>query len=184
VITGFRVHLQGGQGLYGVQPDLATYAKALGAGAAVSALAGGRQYMDLIASAQVVHAGTLNGNPLALAAAAAALDTLARDDGAVFSQLARLGERLRAGLETILRGRGFEVLTSGVGSVFQLSFMSRQARTYREALAANAPRYIDFAVAMLDEGVLLLPDGRWYLSVAHTDADIDLTLAAVERAAT
>jgi glutamate-1-semialdehyde 2,1-aminomutase len=181
VITGFRVHLQGAQGLYGVEPDLATYAKAIGAGTPLSALAGKARYMDLVASGQVVHAGTLNGNPIALAAAHAALTVLARDDGAVYGEIARRGERVRAGLEKILRRVGFDVVTSGVGSVFQVSFMTRRAHTYRETMAADAARYNDFAIGMLDEGVLLLPDGRWYMSAAHTDADVDFTLSAADR---
>lgn len=181
VITGFRVHLKGAQGLYGVEPDLATYAKAIGAGTALSALAGKAKYMDLIASGQVVHAGSLNGNPISLAAARAALDVLARDNGAVYADLNRRGERLRSSLEKLLRSRGCEVVTAGVGPVFQLSFMPRPARNYRDTLAADAARYSDFAIGMLDEGILLLHDGRWYISSAHTDADIDLTLAAAER---
>jgi glutamate-1-semialdehyde 2,1-aminomutase len=181
VITGFRVHLKGGQGLYGIEPDLATYAKAIGAGTALSALAGKAKYMDLIASGQVVHAGSLNGNPISLAAAQAALDILARDDGAVYAGLARRGERLSSGLEKLLRSRGYEVVTSGAGSVFQLSFMPRPARNYRDTLAADTARYSDFAIGMLDEGIVLLHDGRWYISTAHTDADVDFTLSAAER---
>jgi glutamate-1-semialdehyde 2,1-aminomutase len=184
VITGFRVHLQGAQGLFGVEPDLATYAKAIGAGTALSALAGKDRYMDLIAGGRVVHAGTLNGNPISLAAANAALEILARDNGAVYAPLARRGERLRSGLEQLIRASGSEVVTSGVGSVFQLSFMRQPARTYRDTLTANAARYSDFAMGMLDEGILLLPDGRWYVSIAHTDADIDFTLSAAERVLT
>ncbi len=181
VITGFRVHLEGAQGLYGVEPDLATYAKAIGAGTALSALAGKSRYMDLIASGQVVHAGTLNGNPIALAAARAALAILTRDNGAVYAKLNLRGERLRIGLEQRLQAAGFQVVTSGVGSIFQLSFMPNPARTYRDTLAADTARYSDFAIGMLDEGVLLLHDGRWYVSTAHTDADIDHTLAAADR---
>jgi glutamate-1-semialdehyde 2,1-aminomutase len=184
VITGFRVHLRGAQGLYGIEPDLATYAKAIGAGTPLSALAGKAEYMERIASGQVVHAGTLNGNPIALSAARAALDVLARDKGAVYGVLTRRGERLRLGLEALLRRAGFGAVTSGLGSVFQLSFMGRPARTYRETMAADAARYSDFAIGMLDEGVLLLPDGRWYISAAHSDADIDFTLSAAERVIT
>jgi glutamate-1-semialdehyde 2,1-aminomutase len=181
VITGFRVHLKGAQGLFGVEPDLATYAKAIGAGTALSALAGRARYMDLIASGEVVHAGSLNGNPISLAAAQAALDVLARENGAVYADLTRRGERLRSGLEKLLRSRGHEVVTSGVGSVFQLSFMARPARNYRDTLSADTARYSDFAIGMLDEGILVLHDGRWYISTAHTDADIDSTLSAAER---
>lgn len=182
VITGFRLCLEGAQGYYGVTPDLATYAKAIGAGTPLSALAGKRKYMELIADGTVVHAGTLNGNPIVLAAANAALEMLSRDCGAVYEQMRRRGERLRRGLEAILRSNDYSVVTAGEGPVFHLAFMERAARNYRELLAADQGLYSDFALALLDEGVLVLPDGRWYLSTAHRDEDIDATLAAAKRA--
>lgn len=182
VITGFRLDLRGAQHHYGVTPDLATYAKAVGGGTPLSVLAGKREFMQLIASGRVMHGGTLNGNPLSLAAAKAVLEILARDDGAVYGELWRRGERLRSGLEEILRGGGFEVVTSGAGPVFQVSFMAQPARNYRATLDAGKLLYSDFALAMLDEGVLVLPDGRWYISTAHTDAQVTATLAAAERA--
>jgi glutamate-1-semialdehyde 2,1-aminomutase len=181
VITGFRLHLQGGQGYYSVTPDLATYAKAVGGGAAFSCLAGASEFMSLIATGKVVHAGTLNGNPLALAAVKATLDVLARDAGAIYEGLWRRGEKLRSGLETILRSNGLDVITSGGGPVFQLSFMDRRARNYRDTLAADKALYSNFALALLDEGILAIPDGRWYISTAHSDSDIDATLDAVRR---
>ena len=183
VITGFRLHLQGAQGFYEITPDLATYAKAIGGGAPLSALAGKAKVMDLIASGKVVHAGSLNGNPLCLSAAKAVLDVLCRNEGAVYADLWRRGERLRKGLEGILRTHGFNIITAGGGPVFQLSFMEKPARNYRETLSADKWLYSNFALALLDEGVLVLPDGRWYLSTAHNDEDIDTTLAAAERAA-
>ena len=79
--------------------------------------------MRLIADGRVLHGGTLNGNPLSLAAARAVLEILSRDDGAVYGEMWRRGERLRFGLEEILRGAGFEAVTSGAGPVFQVSFM-------------------------------------------------------------
>src|SRR5258708_28839718 len=120
--------------------------------------------MDLIASGQVVNAGSLNGNPIALAAAQAALDVLARDNGAVYRNLTRRGERLRSGLEKLLRSRGHEVVTAGVGAVFQLSFMACPARNYRDILAADAARYSDLAIRILGESRPLLPHRRWYIS--------------------
>jgi glutamate-1-semialdehyde 2,1-aminomutase len=182
VITGFRLHLAGAQGWYGVTPDLATYAKAVGGGTALSVLAGRSAYMDLIASGKVVHAGTLNGNPLSLAAARAALHILMRDNGAALDRMRCLGLRLRGGLESILRSRGHRVVSSGEGAVFHLSFMETPARCYRDLLRADEQLYSDFAVCLLSEGVLVLPDGRWYLSLAHTDADVDQSLEAAERA--
>jgi glutamate-1-semialdehyde 2,1-aminomutase len=181
VITGFRLQLAGAQGHYGVTPDLATYAKALGGGVAVSALAGTREYMELIASGKVVHAGTLNGNPIALAAAKATLEILARDRDTIYDGLWKRGERLRLGLEKVLRDGGFKVVTSGGGPVFQLSFMETRATNYRDTLAADQGQYRDFVLALLDEGVLALPDGRWYLSAAHSDTDIDAALEAATK---
>jgi glutamate-1-semialdehyde 2,1-aminomutase len=181
VITGFRLHLRGAQHYYGVTPDLATYAKAVGGGAPLSVLAGKGEFMRLIAEGRVLHGGTLNGNPLSLAAAKAVLEILSRDDGAVYGEMWRHGERLRFEVEKILRGAGFEVVTSGAGPVFQVSFMSRPARNYRETLDADKWLYSDFALALLDEGVLVLPDGRWYISAAHTDEQVAATLAAAAR---
>jgi glutamate-1-semialdehyde 2,1-aminomutase len=183
VVTGFRLHLAGAQGHYGVVPDLATYAKALGGGVAVSALAGKREFMELIASGKVIHAGTLNGNPLALAAAKATLEILSRGRESIYPDLWKHGEKLRLGLERVLLERGLKVVTSGGGPVFQLSFMENRANNYRDMLAADQTKYRDFAIALLDEGVSILPDGRWYVSAAHSDEDIDETLAAIERAA-
>jgi len=182
VITGFRVHLRGAQHHYGVVPDLATYAKAVGGGTPLSVLAGRSEFMHLIATGKVMHGGSLNGNPLSLAAAKAVLEILARNNGAVYSDLWQHSERLRFGLEQTLRDCGLPVVTSGTGPVFQVSFMARPARNYRETLDADRQLYGDLAVALLDEGVLVLPDGRWYLSTAHTDDHVSATLAAAKRA--
>lgn len=183
VITGFRLALGGAQERYQVTPDLAVYAKAIGAGATLSAMGGRQRVMDLVANGPVIHAGTLNGNPLALAAGKACLDVLSRDGGAVYTDLRSRGERLRAGIASELNRQAGPVVTQGEGAVFQVQFMAQPARNYRETLAADKQAYSDFALALLDEGVLVLPDGRWYVSAAHTDADIDATLDAVKRAA-
>ncbi len=182
VITGFRVDLKGAQGVYGVVPDLATYAKAVGAGTALSVLAGRRQYMERIANGEVVHAGTLNGNPISLAAAAAALEVLSRNDGAVYGEMRRLSGKLRSGIEAALRAKGLPVVTSGEGPVFHVSFMEEPARNYRDTLRADQSAYTQLAIALLDEGVLVLQDGRWYVSAVHGDAAIDETLSALDRA--
>jgi glutamate-1-semialdehyde 2,1-aminomutase len=181
VITGFRLALGGAQEFYGVTPDLATYAKAVGAGTPLSVLAGKHEYMDLIAAGKVVHAGTLNGNPLSLAAAKAALDYLGQDGGSIYTALHRRGNRLRSSLENLLRTAGLPAVTNGDGPVFHIAFADRPARTYRDTLHANTAMYSDFALALLDEGVMVLPDGRWYLSTAHSDEDVNATIAAIER---
>jgi glutamate-1-semialdehyde 2,1-aminomutase len=183
VITGFRLAYGGAQERYGVLPDLATFAKAVGAGTPLSVLAGRRDYMERIANGSVVHAGTLNGNAVSLAAAAAALDVLRTEGEDGYERLRERAGRLRYGLESILLAKGFTVSMCGDGPVFSLSFAARAPRNYRDTLAASQELYNDFALAMLDEGVLVLPDGRWYVSFAHTDGDIDETLEAATRAA-
>lgn len=180
VITGFRVDLAGAQGRWGVTPDLATYAKAVGGGVPLSVLAGRSEYMDWIVRGDVVHAGTLNGNPLCLAAAKATIEVLAEGNGSVYPDLRARGDRLRNGIEQALRVAGYPVVTSGDGPVFQVSFMCDRAATYRDMLRADTSIYSDFALALLDEGVLVLPDGRWYVSAAHTEEDIDQTLDIVQ----
>jgi glutamate-1-semialdehyde 2,1-aminomutase len=179
VITGFRVDLRGAQGRWRVTPDLATYAKAVGAGVPLSVLAGRSEFMDRIGAGVVVHAGTLNGNPLCLAAARAAIELLAADNGAIYHDLRARADRLRNGIASALDETGPPAIISGDGPVFQVSFMSEPARNYRETLRAQTALYGDFAVGLLDRGVLVLPDGRWYVSTAHTEEDIDRTLEVV-----
>ena len=181
VITGFRLALGGAQSHYGVVPDLATFAKAAGGGLPLSVLAGKAEFMGLIAEGKVVHAGTLNGNPLSLAAAKATIEELARNDGSAYKHLWAIGEQLRNGMDQILRDAGLPVVITAGGPVFHLSFAERAARTYRETLSANTALYSDFAVGLLDESILVLPDGRWYISTAHTADDIEQTLNAVKR---
>lgn len=183
VITGFRIALGGAQEFYGITPDLATYAKAVGAGTPLSVLAGTSQYMQLIEQGRVVHAGTLNGNPVALSAAKAALQFLSQNATEIYPALAARGSRLRDGIAGTLRKAGLAVCVAGEGAVFHLSFTDVQPKNYRDLLSSDRQLYSDFVLALLAEGVLPLPDGRWYLSTAHTDADLDATLAAVEDAA-
>jgi glutamate-1-semialdehyde 2,1-aminomutase len=179
VITGFRVDLGGAQDRWGVTPDLATYAKAVGGGVPLSVLAGRSEYMDWITRGQVIHAGTLNGNPLSLAAARATIELLAADQGTIYGCLRERGERLRRGIDEALKSAGLPAVLSGDGPVFQVSFMEQPAVNYRETLRARTSLYSDFALALLDHGVLILPDGRWYVSTAHSDEDIERTLEAV-----
>jgi glutamate-1-semialdehyde 2,1-aminomutase len=182
VITGLRLDLGGAQTRFGVTPDLATFAKAVGAGVPLSVLAGGTEYMRLIAEGEVVHAGTLNGNPLALAAAKAALDHLSRERNEIYPRLRLLGSALAAGLVNILNAAGIYAVSTGDGAVFTVHLQERTPHTYADTLESDGPARSDFILALLDEGILALPDGRWYISAAHSEADIDATLAAAKRA--
>jgi glutamate-1-semialdehyde 2,1-aminomutase len=182
VITGLRLELGGGQTRYGVTPDLATFAKAVGAGLPLSVLAGKRECMNLIATGEVVHAGSLNGSPLVLAGAKAALDELRQGEATIYPRMRRLGERLAAGLVENFRAAGIAAVATGDGPVFSVHLQEKTPRNYRDTLASNQRAWSDFVLALLDEGVVILPDGRWYISAAHTEEDIDATLAAAQRA--
>jgi glutamate-1-semialdehyde 2,1-aminomutase len=183
VITGLRIDLGGAQTRFGIVPDIATFAKAVGAGVPLSVLAGKREFMRLIADGEVVHAGSLNGNPLILAAARAALTKLRDEHETIYPRLRTLGQTLADGLVRVMHDAGYDALTTGDGAVFTLHLQSERPRKYRDILAGNPRAYSDFAVALLDEGVIVLPDSRWYISAAHTAEDIDATLAAAKRAA-
>jgi glutamate-1-semialdehyde 2,1-aminomutase len=184
VISGFRVALGGAQQYFGVTPDLAVFGKALAAGFPLSCVAGKRALMELIARREVVHAGTFNGNPISLAAASAALAELSRDGGRLLREAAERGDRLRAGLVEALRSADIPAVAQGIGPAFSVSVgVDRPLRDYRDFLRVDGQAYGRFAEALLDRGVLCLQRGMWYVSTAHSDDDIALTLAAAHDAA-
>lgn len=181
VITGFRLALGGAQRFYGVTPDLAIFAKAIGAGLPLSAIAGRKEYMDYIARGEVVHAGTLNGNPLCLAAANAALDHLETNAAEIYPRLHELGQLLIAALQEFLSPiTPIQIL--GEGPCFCVHFLSELPVNYRDLAHSNTALYERFLLALLNEGVLPVPDGRWYVSAAHTQEDIAQTIDAIHRA--
>lgn len=183
VITGFRLGLSGAQGRFGVTPDLAVFAKAMGGGFAVAALAGRRALMERLAR-DVNHSGTFNGNVIAMAAAAAALAELERDDGAVYRHIEALGIRLMDGIRALAQRHDLPLLVQGFPAAFHVAFTSLSAiREYREyALHCDTERYGRFKVALLQRGVRALDRGIWYLSAAHTPEQIARTLDAVDSA--
>jgi glutamate-1-semialdehyde 2,1-aminomutase len=139
--------------------------------------------MELIASGRVVHAGTFNGNPLGTAAALATLEALSRDHGAAFRQLTEVGQRLMQGIRRVAATRGVPTLVQGPGPVFYVWFTDAPAIAHYAASArVSREPYARFAAAMLAEGVRVIPGGRWYVSLAHTEEDIDRTCEAMDRA--
>ncbi len=183
VITGFRVAPGGAQSLFGIVPDLAIFGKAVAGGLPLSVVAGTREIMGLIPARRVIHAGTFNGNPISLAAAAATLTALNAQAGAALRSIRKLGEALMSGIRRLAAEAGIPLLINGVGSAFHLSFTGRsEMRNYRDTLDIDTKTRDLFLEAMLQEGVYLLPDGRWYVSAAHTKADVQFTLNAVGKA--
>jgi glutamate-1-semialdehyde 2,1-aminomutase len=182
VITGFRVGLDGAQGLLGVRPDLTVMAKAMGNGFPISAFGGRADVMDEVATNRVLHAGTYNGGGISIAAALATTTEL-QAEPEIYRRLRTLGTRLRTGLEEAGARHGHRIVTQGPGPVFFAWFIDEGGvATFRDHLAADHARYARFAALMLAEGIRLIPAGRWYLSAAHDDADVDEALAAADRA--
>ena len=139
--------------------------------------------MELIAGGGVSFGGTFNGNPLSLAAARATLDELSRDDGRALALANTLGRRLMEGIAAAARDRGVALLTSGFGAAFSVHFTERTRLShYRDTLDDDRELLARFLAIMLDEGVYLLPDGRFYTSAVHTEADIEAAIAAAGRA--
>jgi glutamate-1-semialdehyde 2,1-aminomutase len=172
VITGFRLAMGGGQERYGVTPDLAIFGKALASGYPISVLAGKERWMAAIAESRVIHAGTMNsGNPC-VAAARATLDVLSRDK--VHARLQALGARLLAGLQEAAAATGQRLRIQGPGPMLHAGFTTvERVQEYRDTLSYDRPRYAEFARRMQDQGIRLIGRGIWYLSAAHTEAEID-----------
>ena len=182
VITGFRIAPGGAQAHYGIIPDLTTLGKAVAGGLSLSAVAGKREIMNLIAQRRVLHGGTFNGHPLALAASLATLETLDANDGAVLQKIRKTGEALKEGIRKLALEAEIPVLINGFGAAFHVSFTRRTAMSnYRDTLDADLRARDVFLSALVEAGVYPLPDGRWYTSVAHTEEDVATTLAAVRK---
>jgi glutamate-1-semialdehyde 2,1-aminomutase len=183
VITGFRLSLAGAQGLYGVTPDIAVFAKAMASGFPLSAVVGRREIMSMISRGEVMHAGTYNSNPVVVAAALATLDELAGEDGAVYRQMTEVREHLEQGIVQLLIAKGIPAQVIGAGTMFYVTFTSLPAfRDYRESLNQDVAAYDRFLRALADRGVRTTSRGIWFLSGAHTIEDAEFTLNAVEEA--
>ncbi|MDP8977933.1 MAG: glutamate-1-semialdehyde 2,1-aminomutase [Actinomycetota bacterium] len=183
VMTGFRV-ARGGEGeRSGVVPDLVALGKVVGGGFPLAAFGGRAEVMGQLAPAGPVYqAGTLSGNPVAVAAGLAQLRLL---DDAAYAGLQRRADRLVGGLEKAFAGAGVPVRIQRAASLFSIFFTDRAVRDYAGARAADHGRYARFFHGMLESGVYLPPSGyeALFVSLAHTDEDIDRTVDAAGRAA-
>jgi glutamate-1-semialdehyde 2,1-aminomutase len=183
VMTGFRVARGGAQELYGIRPDLTTLGKIVGGGMPVGAFGGRREIMEHIAPlGPVYQAGTLSGNPVAMAAGLATLDGISAPG--FHAKLAVATERLVTGLREAARAAGVPLATNHVCGMFGLFFTdAAQVTTYAEATACDVERFKRFFHGMLDEGVYLAPSAfeAGFVSAAHTDREIDATIAAAGR---
>jgi glutamate-1-semialdehyde 2,1-aminomutase len=179
VITGFRVGWGGASALYGVRPDLVCLGKVIGGGFPLAAYGGRRELMAQVApSGPVYQAGTLAGNPVAVAAGLATLRRL--QEPGTYERLAELGGALAAGLRRLLP----EAHVASLGSMFTVFFTPQPVRSLADALRADTERYARFFHAMLARGVYLPPSQFevGFVSLAHTPDDVEATLAAAAAA--
>ncbi len=185
VITGFRVALGGAQELYGITPDLATYAKSMAGGFPIAMLAGRREIMNMVGNGDVYHGGSFNSNVMSIAATYASLKHMVQNRATFFDELNRKGQRLMNGLRAARQELDSDIHVQGLGSVFGISFnqSGKMINSYREhARYCDDRRYTLFAKEMMHEGVRLSSNGRVHLSSAHTDDQVDETVAAAVRA--
>jgi glutamate-1-semialdehyde 2,1-aminomutase len=179
VITGFRLGLGGAQKSYGIMPDITCLGKIIGGGLPVGAYGGKREIMNLIAPiGPVYHAGTLSGNPLAMAAGVATLNRL--KERGTYKRLNELTGYLVQGLRGILKRLGIRAQINSVGSMFTLFFTEREVVDYESALSSDTKMYSRFFKRMLGDGIMFPPSQfeALFLSLAHTEKEVDMTLRA------
>ncbi|MGH7068520.1 MAG: aspartate aminotransferase family protein [Acetobacteraceae bacterium] len=180
-ITGFRLAPGGAQAYFGVTPHLATFAKAIANGFPVAAIAGRADLLDLFATGRVLHGGTYNAQPPAMAATVATLQAVSRPG--FHAAIAAQGERLMDGLRGAFADAAVPAVVTGFGTVFHVAFgLQRPARNWRDLLAMDRARYVAFTTALLGSGVRALERGAWFLSSVHDAGVIDQTLQAVRTA--
>jgi glutamate-1-semialdehyde 2,1-aminomutase len=181
VITGFRLHRSGAQALFGVTPDLALFAKAIANGFPVAALCGRADLMNLMAHGGVMHGGTFNAQPVAMAAMLATQAALTPER---FDEAGARGVRLQDGVRDALDRAGVKAIVTGFPLVFHVAFgLDVPARSYRDIASSDRAAYARFAHALLRRGVRALERGAWFVSTAHDDATIAETIGIVEEAA-
>jgi len=181
VITGFRLARGGAQELFGVLPDITTMAKGLGGGFPVAAIGGSDDVMAFIADGRYSHSGTYNSNVVQTAAVSATMDELAVPG--LYERQRALGTRLMDGIQAIADKAGVPVRVQGLGTAFQAWFSPETIRNYRDAERyARRDLFTVWWREMLSRGVLFHPaqDENLFVSMAHTDEDVDRTLEAAE----
>jgi glutamate-1-semialdehyde 2,1-aminomutase len=184
VISGFRVHPGGAQAYYEITPDLAIFAKALGGGLPIAALAG-RADLMMEFTKGTVHSGTYNASALVMAGTRAALEHLYTDSGAVLDKAHAAGRCLSEELEALAEGYGLSLQLRGVNTVFSTSFVPSTAEPItdmRSAQQADGEMLRNFRIALQENGVQITSFGIWFVSTVHSRRDIDQTLEAARKA--
>ena len=179
VMTGFRLAKGGAQEQFGINPDLSCFGKVIGGGLPVGAFGGRAEIMDLLApTGPVYQAGTLSGNPLAMAAGIAALEELAATDA--YEKLEQLGAQLEKQMVDAARSASVPVQFNRCGSMFCAYFTAEPVHNLADAMKSDRPRFAKYFHGMLEQGIYLAPSQfeAGFISTAHTSQDIERTSAA------
>lgn len=182
VITGFRIAEGGAQEYFDVTPDLVTFGKILGGGFPIGALAGKKEFMEMIAPAGAVYqAGTFNGNPVSITAGLATLNQLNAD---FYTESDKKGNTLRTGIQNILDDNGLDFKVVGLSSMFQLYFTDKEVYDYNSAKSADTEKFNQYFHILLKNGVFIPPSQFecCFISSMHDGEDIQKTLDAIETA--
>lgn len=180
VMTGFRLSAGGAQEIYGIKPDLTTLGKVIGGGLPVGAYGGREEIMRMVSpDGPVYQAGTLSGNPLAMAAGIAQLKILAGEKN-LYRQLEKMGKLLEGGINENLRKLGLNYRLNRVGSMFTLFFTGERVRDFKSALKSDTGKFATYFCEMLKQGIYLPPSQfeAAFISTAHTERDIEKTVEA------
>lgn len=182
VMTGFRLSRAGAQGRFGIDPDMSCFGKIIGGGLPVGAFGGKRKIMESVAPlGPVYQAGTLSGNPLAMASGLAALEEL--EQTSAYDKLEGLGDLLEEGMRTAAKNAGVSVTYQRIGSMFCGYFTDQPVHHLGDAMNSDRDKFAKFFHGMLEEGIYLAPSQfeAGFLSTAHTEESINKTVAAAER---
>lgn len=181
VMTGLRLDYGSAQTLYDIQPDITCFGKVIGGGLPLAAYAGSKDVMENLAPiGRVYQAGTLSGNPIAVAAGCAQIEQLTRDS---YAKLEKIGATLEDGLNSIIKDQRIDATINRVGSMISLFFTNKHPENFADVKASDTEKFKRFFHGMLEEGIYLPPSAfeTWFLSTEHTPEFIEMTLQAAHK---
>lgn len=181
VVTGFRLALGGASEFFGVKPDLATFAKALGSGLPIAAITGKKEIMQQLSPAGPVYqASTFAGNPISVAAGIATLETLFEMKNSIYPKLSRICDSIVGGIKDMLSSNRLDGTINSIGSMFQLFFISDKVKDEATARKANSAMFQKLFVELIEQGVFIPPSQfeTCFISNSHTEDDLDKAIEA------
>jgi glutamate-1-semialdehyde 2,1-aminomutase len=182
VITGFRLQIDGAQGYYDIQPDLTTFGKIIGGGMPVGAYGGKREIMECVTPAgNVYQAGTLSGNPIAMAAGITEL-TILKENRGIYDNINKMGEYYRKNIKNLIEKYNKNAQVTGIGSLSCIFFTKQEVRNYYESKTSDTRKFAQYFNYMINHGIYMAPSQfeAMFISNAHTMENIDFTLNIFE----